>query len=333
MKRFTLGLLAAFCCLMGHATVSSVDDLVGVYSVAGTGTESVTNYSSPTDLSTKSYNATISKNDDGTITISNLLNFGSTLTGTVDLTAKTITIAPGTISWATFASASTSDGTGNVVADFTDEGVISVHDFGGWYYTTNYISTGATLTLTKTSIAEEWTVEGTIAYSNYTDDTNYTNYYTGTTTLTKYSGSDSYDYSLKCDGTYAVPSEILFKVVNGEITIANGYQYAGYSGAYFYYIYPDNNHVWLDTTEECTEFTGDKDGGSLTIPCYDYDTSNSVIHSGYLTFTWDTTSGISARPVAAKTTDDAPVYDLSGRRASSPSAGIYIQNGKKFVVK
>ncbi len=315
---------------MGHATVSSVDDLVGIYSVVGTGTESITNYNSPTDLSTKSYYVTISKNDDGTLKIVNLLNFNSTLTGTVDLSAKTISIAPGTVSWVTFASASTSDGTGNVVADFTDEGVISVHDFGGWYYKKNYISTGATLTLTKSNITEEWSVEGTIAYTNTEDETTY---HTGTTTLTKYSGASSYDYSLKCDGSYATPAEILFKVSDGAITISNGYQTAGYSGAYFYYIYPDNNYVWLDTSESCTEFTGDKDGGSLAIYCFDYDSSDTNTHSGYLTFTWGTAAGITAHPVAIKTADNDPVYDLSGRKVSNPSAGIYIQNGKKFVVK
>ena len=49
-------------------------------------------------------------------------------------------------------------------------------------------------------------------------------------------------------------------------------------------------------------------------------------------YTWDTTSSIAA-PTAAKAAKTAPIYDLSGRKVAHPSAGIYIQNGKKFVVK
>ena len=32
-------------------------------------------------------------------------------------------------------------------------------------------------------------------------------------------------------------------------------------------------------------------------------------------------------------TDNAPYYDLSGRRVQKPIRGLYIQNGKKVVVK
>lgn len=51
-----------------------------------------------------------------------------------------------------------------------------------------------------------------------------------------------------------------------------------------------------------------------------------------MSFTWGTLDGI-ASPSVGKTVKDAPIYDLSGRRVSKPTAGIYIQNGKKFVVK
>ena len=37
--------------------------------------------------------------------------------------------------------------------------------------------------------------------------------------------------------------------------------------------------------------------------------------------------------VKAEQTDKAPVYDLSGRRVERATRGLYIQNGKKFVVK
>ncbi len=334
MKRFTLAFMAVLCCLMGHATVESVDDLVGVYSVKATGTESVTDYTSAADMSKKSYYVEIDKNSDGTVTITNLLNFGSTLIGTVDLNEKTITIAPGLVSWATFASSKTPDGTGNVVAEFTENGGIEVYDFGAWYSETNYISDDAELKLAKTDITKDWTAEGIISYSNAINDdwTEYEYYHTGSTTLSKYSGCDDYDYILKCDYAYASPNSIKFKVKDGYITITNGTQYTGYSGAYFYNIYPNNSCAWLDTTKGYATFSGDKDGGEMYIYCKDYDTNDSVIHTGYLSFLWGTLNGIAA-PTAAKAAKTAPIYDLSGRKVAHPSAGIYIQNGKKFVVK
>lgn len=333
MKRFTLGLLAAFCCLMGHATVSSVDDLVGTYTGKGSGWEALTDYENWTALSS-GYNVTISKNSDGTVGISNLLNFKQELTGTVDISAKTITIAPSTYySYYTFADAT--DATKSVVGEIADDGSISFSNFGAWYSNYSYIYAGATLTLTKEADTEvEWTVDGTI---NYTDDSkDGAAYYTGKTTLTKYSGSEKYDYGLKFDGPDASPSELKFKIYadKDSIGISNGEQYTGYAGAYFYSVYADNYMVYLEAEEGEISFSGDQTGGEFKVYCYSYASkSTKTPVEGFLTFTWGTAAGITASPIAAKTTDDAPVYDLSGRKVSSPSAGIYIQNGKKFVVK
>ncbi len=36
---------------------------------------------------------------------------------------------------------------------------------------------------------------------------------------------------------------------------------------------------------------------------------------------------------AAKYEDDAPVYDLTGRRVSADAKGLLIKNGKKFINK
>ncbi len=329
MKRFTLAIVAAFFCMIGRAAISSVDDLVGIYSVKATGSEYVTNYNSATDMSTKVYDVEITKNEDGTITINNLFNFGSQLVGTVNLSEKTITIAPGIVSWVTFASSSTADGTGDVVADFTDDGKISIYDFGFWYYTSNYVSEGAEVALTKTDIKKEWTMEGTIAYSEIDSAA----YYTGTTTLTKYTGSDNYDYALAFDYAYASPSVIKFKVTDGNITIFNGSQTEGYSGAYFYYLYDGNGYAWLDTTEGYATFTGDKDGGEMYIYCYDYDENDVCQHTGYLSFLWGTLNGISSAKVNKANGDNAPIYDLMGRKVTTLKSGLYIQNGKKFVVK
>lgn len=54
---------------------------------------------------------------------------------------------------------------------------------------------------------------------------------------------------------------------------------------------------------------------------------------GFLGFGDDNTTGISL-PEAVVIGDDAPVYDLSGRRVTGqPQKGIYVKNGKKFVIK
>ncbi len=332
MKRFTLGLLAAFCCLMGHAAVESADDLVGNYTATNSGWEILTDYNNWTAL-TSSHEVTISKNNDGTITISNLLNFKQELTGTVDVEAKTITITPSTYKYY-FTFADASDETQSVVGEIADDGTISFENFGAWYNNYSYIYEGATATLTKEAApVVEWTVEGTITYTDKSKDD--TAYYTGKTTLTKYNGSDKFDYSLKFDGPEATPSELKFKIYADEdsIGIANGQQITGYAGAYFYYVHSDNYSIWLETTKDYSSFSGDQNQGKLKLLCYSYTTKTSEEYvEGYLYFTWDSTAGIAA-PTTAKSSVAAPIYDLAGRKVSHPSAGIYIQNGKKFVVK
>lgn len=331
MKRFTLFLLAAICCLMGRAAVSSVDDLVGTYKASASGWEGISDYSQWTALST-GHKVTISKNDDGTITIDNLLNFGQSLTGTVDVEAKTVTIAPTSPYYYYYTFADTTDVKKSVVGNIADGDSISFTNFTLWYGANTYIYPGATVTLKKAAVGEEdWTVEGTIAYS---DSTTHETYYTGKTTLTKYKGSDLYDYVLKFDGPDANPAELQFKVYadKDSIGIENGEQTAGYAGAFFYYVYKDNFSVWLDTSEGCTSFTGDKTKGEMKIVCFSYASQNAEAVVGHLTFTWGESTGIKV-PAAITSSKDAPIYDLSGRRVAHPAAGVYIQNGKKFVVK
>ncbi len=331
MKRFTLVLLAAICCLMGRATVTSVDDLVGTYTASANGWEGISAYGEWTALSS-GHEVTISKNADGTISINNLLNFNQTLTGAVDVKAKTVTIAPTNPYYYYYTFADNTDVTKSVVGKISDDGVISFTNFNVWYYGYTYFYTGATVSLTKEVVTEEWTVEGAITYTD--DSKNGAAYYTGKTTLTKYTGSNSYDYIMKFDGPNANPSELKLKVYADldSIGIANGSQTAGYAGAYFYYVHTGNYCIWLETSKGYTSLTGDKTKGELKIYCYSYTSKTSSTVNGYMYYTWDTTSSIAA-PTAAKAAKTAPIYDLSGRKVAHPSAGIYIQNGKKFVVK
>lgn len=51
------------------------------------------------------------------------------------------------------------------------------------------------------------------------------------------------------------------------------------------------------------------------------------------TLTYRADKGTGIDPVRTDYKADAPIYDLSGRRVLHPQKGIYIQAGKKFIVK
>ncbi len=331
MRKFTLTLLAALSGLFANAQVSSVDDLVGFYSAASTGTESISNYPSATDLSTTSYFVEISKNTDGTVSISNILNFGTSMTGTVDIDAKTITIAPGTISWATFASSTTSDGTGNVVATFDDNATISIADFGAWCYGNSYVSEGATITLTKATVTKDWSATGHLVF--YNDETGEKNnpYLTLEATLSKYTGAD-YDYILDFGVAEATPSNMKFTVADdGGMTITNVTPW--YNTYYFYDVNENCKCFGLYTANNNSYISGDERGGEFYVWCTGYSDYTTQLGDGAAYFSWGTADGISSVVAADKAQSDA-IYDLTGRKVSDTSkAGIYIKNGKKFIVK
>lgn len=50
-------------------------------------------------------------------------------------------------------------------------------------------------------------------------------------------------------------------------------------------------------------------------------------------FDFGSATGISSAVSALDENSNAPVFDLSGRRVSKPAHGVYIKNGKKFIVK
>ena len=45
------------------------------------------------------------------------------------------------------------------------------------------------------------------------------------------------------------------------------------------------------------------------------------------------TTGINATLNEGVEVTDGVIFDLSGRRVANPTKGIYIKNGKKFIVK
>ncbi len=330
MRKFTLTLLAALSGLFANAQVSSVDDLVGFYAATGTGTESVTDYTRPADLTGITYNVEISKNDDGTININNILNQGTNLTGTVDLDAKTITIAPTSMSWATFASSTTSDGSGSVVATFDDNATISITNFGAWCWGASYVSDGATVTLTKASITKDWSVTGHWVFYNDDNGEKINPYLTQEVTLSKYTGAD-YDYVLDFGVENATPNSMKFTVAeDGGMTITN---VSPYNNTYWFYDVNENCKCFgLYTADEYSNFSGNERGGEFYTWCYGYSDYSTALGSGVAYFSWGTADGISS--VAASKAKSGAIYDLTGRKVSSANkAGIYIQNGKKFIVK
>lgn len=329
MKKFTLTVLAVAFGLFANAAVSSTDDLAGTYDAEASGWQWF-NYTDWEAVPT-GHRVTVTKVDDTTVTIKNLLGYNSTLTGTVDIAAKTITIAPtaGFNSW--FTLASESDETSGVTGTFDDDGVISFSELGAWYSGTSYLS-GVSVTLAKpVTPTVEWSVNGSLVY--YEDAEMSTAYRNVETTLTKYSGSKKYEYGLKLESG-ASPEELLFKVYGDSIGIANGEQYTGYAGSYFYTIYDGNQMVWFDTSEDCTKFVGNETAGQLYVCLYDYITStDDPDKTGYLEFTWGDFTGIAAAEADASDAS-APVYDLSGRAVSNTKkAGVYIMKGKKVLVK
>ncbi len=326
-KRFTLAVLAAVCCLVSNAAVSSIDDVVGTYTASTSG-QDYFSFSSWTDLST-GHEVTVEKAGPSTLNITNLLGYNQTLEASVDVDAKTVTIEPQTYySWYTFAADAA---TSSVVGTIDDDGKITFSSINAWYNSYSYLY--ASVTLTKGQPATvDWTVTGTISYIA---DGSEEPYHTAQTTLSKYSGSSSYDYVLAFDGASASPSVLKIKYYsdNDSIAIANGT--SGYNGGYFYSAYGDDYCLWLEAGDD-SYFKGDKDGGSLSVYSFDYATKESSTYTqGKLIFTWGTASGV--KSIKASTADadaNAPVYDLMGRKVASPTAaGIYIKGGKKFVVK
>ncbi len=329
MKKFTLTVLAVAFGLFANAAVSSTDDLVGTYDAEASGWQWF-NYSDwqavPTD-----HSVTVTKVDDTTVTIENLLGYNSELTGTVDITAKTITIAPTTSFNSWFTLAGEDSETSSVTGTFDDEGTISFSGFGAWYSGITYLyGVSVTLTVPATPTVE-WSVKGSLVY--YSDAEMSTSYRNVETTLTKYSGVKKYEYGLKLESG-ASPEELLFKVYGDSIGIANGQQYTGYAGAYFYTIYDGNQFVWFDTSEDCTKFEGNETAGQLYVCLYDYITSTEdPDKTGYLEFTWGDSTGITAVE-SDESNASAPVYDLSGRVVSNTKkAGVYIMKGRKVLVK
>lgn len=325
IKKFTLAVLTAVASLTASAQVTNVSDLAGQYSPTASGYEYISVYAW-TSMD-KVYTVDIADNTDGTVTITNLLDFGEKFVGTVDLSAKTITIQP-TVFATYYTLANTTDTTA-VVATFDDAGTITFDNFSAYWSTYEYMS-DPKIVLTKENVTPVWTAEGVSTYYNGDEV-----YHSGKGVITKYEGSSKYQYGVTLEGESASPAELYFRIEADSVVIVNGAQTEGYTGGYFDYVFDGNSSVWFDYDREYASFTGDADGGKLTLYHYGYpvDTTEVESYEGLYVFTWGTEAGISDIDTDVKKADSA-IYDLSGRRVSKASAhGVYISGGKKFVVK
>ena len=62
--------------------------------------------------------------------------------------------------------------------------------------------------------------------------------------------------------------------------------------------------------------------------------AQSALSFRFADFDDDLTTSIKLPVVKEENDSDAPIYDMCGRRLQTvPSKGIYIRNGKKYVVK
>ena len=74
---------------------------------------------------------------------------------------------------------------------------------------------------------------------------------------------------------------------------------------------------------------GLSDGEHRSVPEFNQPDLKDAIIKGY--YGEGGYSGVS--PLIYKPQSDAPLFDLQGRRITKPQRGIYIQNGRKVVIK
>lgn len=322
------------CAMTTKASAITVDDLVGEYKESISGYDWWNNESwvdiNQTDI------VTISKVDDTTITLTNLYDWGTDLTGVVDFDAMTITFTDQMLNqWYTFCGYPWDDNnnfssTNPVIATIKDDGTIEL-DWALTYGTTCYVIAYSVLT------RPQWTMTGQYDAGELAS---------GEATLLAFA-----------DGSYGLNNFLPYHYVFFTVNESNQIEVIGGSGdddenggdyKWFYYIkewaedYSDYDCMWLGYGEG-SKFEGTEESGviNLNYGYYKSLSSENEDATGTYTFTWetpetpDTPDGISG--VKAPVVNSSAVYSLSGQKVGrlgeNLSKGVYISNGKKFVVK
>ena len=120
-----------------------------------------------------------------------------------------------------------------------------------------------------------------------------------------------------------------FNVDDGLVDLLNTYE----DYFYWYYLNGSKKNCTSLYAADNGEFSGDQESGWLRLEYYDYpDYDNDEYTYGWFKFTWGT-SGLNSIKTD-KADANAPVFDMMGRSVNDTTVpGIYIQNGKKFIVR
>lgn len=123
------------------------------------------------------------------------------------------------------------------------------------------------------------------------------------------------------------PATTVFKGTLGKENIEKTNLAAGVAdGSYYYVLSKKNGHVAL-------RYTVSK-AINANKAYYMTPTAQTALSFRFVDFDDDTTTSIKLPVVKEENDSDAPIYDMCGRRLQSvPSKGIYIRNGKKYVIK
>lgn len=339
MKKFTLILASALIATAANAITLS--DLAGtyvssfsewyVYDWGSTSADTWESWSSEIDV-------TITVNDDNTVTLSTLSDTEATFTGTVDLEKNTISLTPVAYSYYVYCGAPTEYGTngyGYGSADTTAPIVATIDENGSIHL--EYVGTyqGWVCAIYYDTLAKlDWQVAGNMNFFEY--DSTAEAYgedpvVTKAATLRKYTdgGAITRGCQYELVNTDLWPDYMQFNVDDGLVDFVNATE------GYFYWYFINGN---LDCTAlyaaDWGEFKGDAESGELSMEYYDYPDYNDENNYtyGWFKFTWGTTGLNSIK--TDKVDANAPAFDIMGRVVKGTTVpGIYIQGGKKFIVR
>lgn len=340
MKKFTLILASALIATAVNAI--NLPDLAGMYvsSFSGSYVNDWNSTSADTwETWSSECDVVITVNDDNTVTLSNLGENGIDFTGTVDVEKNIITLAPAADDYYIYCATPTefgTDGYGYGTADTTAPIVATIDENGG--ISLNYVATyqGYVCTIYQSEVLAklDWQVEGTMALYQYDDASeSYADTPTQSipATLRKYTdgGAATRGCQYELVNTNLWPDYMQFNVDEGLVDLLNTYD----DYYYWYYINGTATNVTAFYSLDYGEFDGDKESGSVVMEYYDYPDYNSDEYTyGRAEFVWGA-SGLNSIKTD-KADANAPVFDIMGRVVNDTTVpGIYIQNGKKFIVR
>ena len=126
--------------------------------------------------------------------------------------------------------------------------------------------------------------------------------------------------------TYNIPVAKSFSSVSGNLLVAGTGASVGYEAGYTRYV--------LGVNDGAAEFQKLVDGGSSATVAAGkaYLQFTGAVEAKALRFNFDD-EATAIEGISAEQTGDDTIYNLSGQRVINPTKGIYVKNGKKFIIK